>query len=629
MWVTFEKSSDAATSMRITSFRIENFKNIRLAECSKLPDLLVICGGNGCGKSAVLSAVITAKEAAGSYGGTDLSDRSFISAGAETCKISMDLSFDTTDQTFLKVVPPGWSHQPYSDASARIELVMHRDHRIAPDVACPEAVRHLLRSYSQSPDAPGFFDYIDAHRAYPPMQLEMWQPNSMSDEAAKATLVRRRLEHPHAGSKFHSTKLYLAGLKIRDLQSLQKSMEAGNPVMHDSLAKLRSVFNEFLAPLRFVGVDISSSPFRFVIATPGGEIDIDDLSSGEKEILNIFVRFDQLKPKRSIILFDEADAHLHPDLQRRYLKALRRLAEGNQLWLTTHSPEMMMAAGSEFLFTIFKQSDGVPSNQFVRVTRNDQMHLILSELMGTHGLVSFNQRVIFIEGDESSADRAIYESFYPPGIHNVSFVPVGNSATVRKTAERVNHLLTESVGYQHFYSIVDGDIERAEPDLTGGSRLFRLPVYHVENFLLDETAIYKASKQMLGVKCPYKSPDEVSTALIKALLSEKHLKPFTKALLDTRIATRAKHAYDACYKGQSNEIYRPIYNEVQQEAEQLLKESATNGQWKAKCKGRDLLKAYCADLHLSYENFRNLLISQLGQPPEELAVIMKQVFLEI
>ena len=55
-----------------------------------------------------------------------------------------------------------------------------------------------------------------------------------------------------------------------------------------------------------------------------GEIDIDDLSSGEKEIFNIFVRFHQLNPHESVILFDEADAHLHPDLERRYLQELKR-----------------------------------------------------------------------------------------------------------------------------------------------------------------------------------------------------------------------------------------------------------------------------------------------------------------
>ena len=70
-------------------------------------------------------------------------------------------------------------------------------------------------------------------------------------------------------------------------------------------------------------------------------------------------------------------------------------------------------------------------------------------------MVSFNQRVVFIEGEDTSADREVYERLYPASVHNVSFVPAGDSATVRKTAERVNQLLTMSSGFQQFYSIVD------------------------------------------------------------------------------------------------------------------------------------------------------------------------------
>ena len=104
--------------------------------------------------------------------------------------------------------------------------------------------------------------------------------------------------------------------------------------------------------MKFVDVHLDTSPFAFIISTPRGEIDIDDLSSGEKEILNNYIRFHQLKPKDAVILFDEADAHLHPDLERRYLQVLKEVGKGNQLWITTHSPEMMIASGSDALYTV-------------------------------------------------------------------------------------------------------------------------------------------------------------------------------------------------------------------------------------------------------------------------------------
>jgi len=352
------------------------------------------------------------------------------------------------------------------------------------------------------------------------------------------------------------------------------------------------------------------------------------LSSGEKEILNIFVRFHQLKPKGAIILLDEADVHLHPDLERRYLEALRLLRQGNQLFLTTHSPEMMIAAGTDSLYTLLKEPPANGGNQLVRVTQSEDLHNVLSEIMGSRGIISINQRIVFIEGEDTSADREIYETLYPPSEYNISFVPAGNSAQVRRIAEQVNALLTASIEFQQYFSIVDGDIERFESDPTEGSRLFHLPVYHVENLLLDENEILEVTRSMMGSKCPYTTAEEVSKDLQKLVLSEAHLKPYAKSLLDARLAKLAKDAHDAVYKHKSTSSQQPKipeYSEVEEEAKRVLESSLADGSWRSKCKGRDLLKAYCGQQGLKYEHFRNLLISRMKTPPKALADIMSHI----
>lgn len=623
--------------MRISYFRIENFKSIRLAECSAPPDFLVVCGGNGCGKSALLSALVLAKEVSGGYGTGFNFQQAWISADASECRITLTLAFDGADQNFFRNRPIN-PHQPpsapFTDSSATIHVTARRGapphEAVSSD--CPPAVRELLASYSRSVGAPGFFDFIDAHRIYPRMQLSTWDPQASSDMAARGTLILPGADSvgppmPHHGNKFQFTKQYLAAMVIRDLQILQQSQRTGTVTISDSLAEFRQLFNEFLAPLKFVDVDITVPPFRYRVSTPRGEIDIDDLSSGEKEVLNVFARFHQLRPERAIIFFDEADAHLHPDLQRRYLEALRRFGEGNQLWLTTHSPEMMFAAGSSHLYTITRVPPNGGGNQFLRVTASDQLHDALSEVMGTRGLVSFNQRIVFIEGEDSSADRAIYEALYPPGTCNVSFVPVGNSATARKTAERVNDVLSAAPGFQFFFSIVDGDIDRSEPDPTNGTRLFRLPVYHVENFLLDAQSVFTVTRAMLGTRCPFVDPTGAERVLIDCVLDDVHLKPFTKTLMDAKLNQLGKKAHDAVYsKSASSEaIERPEYSAVEQEAKAILAEAKTKNEWRARCKGRDLLKAYCARLGLKYEHFRNCLIANLKTPPPELRGIMEKI----
>jgi len=595
--------------MRITYFKIENFKNIRLAECNDPPDFLVICGGNGCGKSAMLQALMTAKEHAGSYGGYQFDARA-VSADAQSAIIEMHIAFAEHERAFVK---EKWQEDCPEKDEVIIEILKGGR---AKTTKRSGPTKHLLSFYSRAHlNSPGFFEYIDAHRVPPKKQLSTWNSADLSDASAKHTLGA-------VGSdKFRFTKEYLASLVFSDLQVIQKSHREGRPAYPDSLKEIREFFDDFFAPMKLVGVQIDSSPFQYIIETPRGIIDLDDLSSGEKEVLNTYVRFHQLQPKDAIILFDEADAHLHPDLERRYLSVLREVAKGNQLWLTTHSPEMMIGAGTEALYTILKEPITSSGNQFVRVTNSDQLHSILSEIMGSRGLVSFNQKIVFLEGEESSADREVFERFYPPSQHNVSFVPAGNSATVRKTAERINTLLSTSIGFQEYYSIVDGDIERAEIQSAPG-RLFQLPVYHIENILLDSDIIFEVTKDMLGSTCPFEQPEDVTTKLKELLLNDQHLKPYTRALYDARIANCAKTAYDSVYKRQPETVTLPTFEAVEQEAVRLLREAIANGTWMKVCKGRELLKAYCHCFKLSYLHFRNSVIARMTEPPSILKTIM-------
>jgi predicted ATPase len=585
---------------------------------------MVICGGNGCGKSTLLEALITAKEYAGSYTNPK-SDLKAVSADAPKAEIKITLEFTEKERSFVK--------DKFNTDCLEVEEVsieINKSGGVSPKRS--QAVQQLLKYYSRAPNSPGFFDYIDAHRQTRKSTLRTYDAELLSDDRTKQTLA-------HGENKFQLTKPYLAGFKFRYLQELDQLIKEGNfQTLQElkcsmksgkELDDIREIFNQFFAPMKFEDVDLRKNPFDFIVSTPMGNIDIDDLSSGEQEILNIFIRIHQLKPNGAVILFDEADAHLHPDLERRYLQALKRLSKGNQLLLTTHSPEMMIAAGTESLYTILKEPPEDGSNQLIRVTHDEQMHGVLSDLMGSRGIVSFNQRIVFIEGEYASADREIYEAAYPPAKYNISFVAAGNSATVRKTADKVNLLLNTPLGFQQYFSIVDGDItERFEPNPTEGNRLFRLPVYHVENLLLDENEIFEVTYQMLGSKCPYKTAGEVKSGLRECVLLEPHLCPYTEAFLDAKIAKSAKEAYDAVYQRRDLSEIPPIHLEFPDaldEAREVLQSALDDGTWRAKCKGRDLLKAYCGKNGLKYEHFRNLLIARIKSPPRPLAEIMDKI----
>jgi len=616
--------------MRLTYFRIENFRNIKFAECTDAPQFMVICGGNGCGKSTLLQAIMTAKEHAGSYGGFTFDPRA-VSADSSTASITLTLEYTEQERDFAK--EKMGSECPKSDT---FTVVIDKN-GVATSNNRSMAAYHILSNFSRGKNPLGYFDFIESQRLTSKIQLTTLDTNMNSDIQLKQSLAQ-------GSYKFQNTKQYLALLVLRDVQKLQadflaikenidetiqKSQVSINvDSLSDSLKDIRLFFNNFFYPMKFERVLIHTNPYQFIVSTPKGDIDIDDLSSGEKEIFNTYVRFHQLKPQGSIILFDEADAHLHPDLDRRYLESLRDITSGNQLILTTHSPEMMIVAGTNALYTVLKDPSKAAGNQLVRVTDNEQLHSALVELMGSRGLISFNQRVIFIEGEDASADREIYEALYPQSKYHVSFVPAGDSATVRKTAERVNELLSVATGFQQYFSIVDGDIDRLEPDPTSGKRLFRLPVYHVENVLLDEEKILAATRTIMRLKSPFSTVEEVQAELKRLALTDIHIKQYTHTLLDAKIAQIAKQAHDAMFKKEQpdfSKFVRPDFLAVESEARQKIEDAIADGTWRSKCKGRDLLKAYCRVIDKDYETFRNTLIEKFTEPPQVIDNIMQQI----
>lgn len=145
--------------MRIQSFRIENFRNLRLVECLNVPDFMVICGGNGCGKSALLEALMIAKESVGPYGNFNI-DKRAISASSEQAIITMTLSFKDQEILLAKEI--------FGEIHNTEKVVVKINRKGGPNIQAPDPLKRLLGYYStrntDSTSSLGFFEYINAYR---------------------------------------------------------------------------------------------------------------------------------------------------------------------------------------------------------------------------------------------------------------------------------------------------------------------------------------------------------------------------------------------------------------------------------------------------------------------------------
>jgi energy-coupling factor transporter ATP-binding protein EcfA2 len=326
--------------MRIRSFRIQNFRNLRLAERTDVPEFVVICGPNGAGKSALMEALMVAKIRASAYGNLQFDD-SVVSADATKADISLTLTFTERERAFSK---EQFDVDCPESADVAIEIDGQGTARVSNTV---RPVKLLLSYSSEALSSPGYFDFVNFPRQVGRATLQTVEPESRAGERTKETPPRA--DH----SRFDPVSQYLLNLQKQG-----------------PLQEIVDLFNSLLAPMKLKPPDPLKPSRQFLISTPTGDIRFDDLSSGEKEMFHTLLRLHQLKPKDGILLIDDADVFIHPDLHERYLGALRKSGQGSQLLLTTRSTGMIMAAGTEALYTVLKEPPKDGGNQFLHVAES-------------------------------------------------------------------------------------------------------------------------------------------------------------------------------------------------------------------------------------------------------------------
>lgn len=106
--------------------------------------------------------------------------------------------------------------------------------------------------------------------------------------------------------------------------------------------------------------DISQDGRNITLFTnpSGDEFDINELSSGEKQLFLRTLAIKMLNPENSIILIDEPELSLHPKWQQRIVDVYRKIGENNQIIIATHSPHILGSVKKENIMLLDKNDEG-------------------------------------------------------------------------------------------------------------------------------------------------------------------------------------------------------------------------------------------------------------------------------
>jgi predicted ATPase len=490
--------------VKIKTVEIRNLRNIAYVRLDDLGPLVILAGQNGTGKSTILEAIgIWKTLATGAYGGQErLSEvLEIIRAGTDEASISVAIVLTAQELHALT-----GSSDPIDNGDAETvygrTIVLKRGQNQSlmsmpfEDLAQPPGIP-FPRDRDSRPEAP-IFDYYGPHRI---MQGGQFQSNPSQNTAAVEEVSRL----PGRGQiSKRDLRQFLFNIDERVFyqvaDQIEEFKESGSaPIIDlskrpDDFADLRALLHVVLPDLTFSRVVRQRNrPTDFLFRVSGGhEVSIDHLSSGEKEVLMIFLELFRTNPNNSIIMIDEPELHLNASVESRIIPYILQSlvqARNNQVWIATHSTAILSTAPDASLYKISHPTHGC-DNQSAAVGASVTRAAVLRDLVGELGIFTTADRFVFIEGESSgkSIDKRVLELLFPALAPRVVFIPSGQQLSVQAVARKVQDILAEEIPFGEFFAIRDRDrLSDDEVRRLEKSRRFRvLPRCMIENFLLDE-----------------------------------------------------------------------------------------------------------------------------------------------
>jgi hypothetical protein len=281
----------------------------------------------------------------------------------------------------------------------------------------------------------------------------------------------------------------------------QKASLSAGPEPSDPLRPYDDLLQALFPGYRFAE-ESGEIPTNLFITLPSGErLPFNDLSAGEKEvffILSFFLRHDVTD---AILVIDEPELHLHPELARTLLQHMMSIRPRNQVWVATHNPEVVDEAGRDRVTYIARDRDSHKAVA-VRAVDEEETVTLLRDFFGFSGYIGIGRTLVFLEGSDSSSDRKVFTSLFPDTRRLIRFVPAGGVENHARLNAAILKILEGGLGWMKFYLIRDRDYltDELATHYTSHSsgRVYVLRRHHIENYLVVPSAISLVVKEIYG-----------------------------------------------------------------------------------------------------------------------------------
>ncbi|MCC7078883.1 MAG: AAA family ATPase [Acidimicrobiia bacterium] len=477
----------------MTRLRVKDWRNLRQVDLHVDPDASLVClvGENGTGKSAVLELLSAAAHQLGIAQGVEIARGNPLDEPHEIEVVvqvpSTDLELPVPLMTQIEEAGGPWNGE-LSFVSRRTPDGGPQQTITAPGLdeglsqQLGQTVVQLLRQRKETQHL-----YLDADRAYPPMQIEPHRYGEIWQQEWESPEFTRQWAYRPTRTLYEEWMKYFLGVEERcateHVTGIRRARDAGEPepVFVDPFDSYRATLHEVLPHLHFVGVESSGQRRTPLFDSAGLELAFSRLSGGEREVAFLIGQVDRFRLQRGLLLIDEPELHLNSDLLRNWLAFLRDTVKDGQVWIATHSLEAVEVAGPTSTF-VFERD---PESRTVTAPTRLEGRPVLSALSAAVGSPAFalsRLRFVYIEGDRQSRER---ERFYAvcgnPDVNR--FLEGGSCNEVIRRLRDVRTLAYETDEQLHVGGVIDRDFknDHERMQLQSDAGVHVLGCHEVEN----------------------------------------------------------------------------------------------------------------------------------------------------
>jgi predicted ATP-dependent endonuclease of OLD family len=474
--------------MRIKSLYINNWNVIREANFENLGDFVVVAGPNGVGKTQIKDVICYIFQNNGNP--------------PPNCRVTLQATNQTEmdiwkKEEFSLPFQPFWGF--FSQANKKIKTKSR-----------------LIQ--------------IDANRAIDTIEFRQLTFDQIGDPENENTNYSYGISS--IKDRFTDICATLQRMKSREItkvyQEYNKHFATDSSTVtfnkvEDPIAKYQELFNNLLYPKKMCPIEIQSTTIQY-IDTDGSKRNFLSLSSGEKEIVIVIFDLYTQNPSNCIILIDEPELHLHPELTFRFLNTLSIVGERNQFFLFTHSVDIIGSSLENGVYFLRQKDIIATGNQVVKIDKENLPRIeAIPNLRETIGMISVGKKVVFVEGNAGSIDRNVFGLIAKSKKIDMAIIPSLGCANITNMGLLVDSIESGILGIE-FHMIRDRDSltnEMIAAYITKSKgRLHFLPFYHIENSFLNVDAIYAVARTVLFDRTP--SKDAIEQRIIQLAMSQKN-----------------------------------------------------------------------------------------------------------